>query len=37
MMFYGDPDVQEQMEKDERARYDDGEVHGVYYEINPKK
>lgn len=28
---------QEQMEKDERARYDSGEVKGVYFEINLEK
>ena len=37
MMFYGDQDVQEQMEKDERARFDSGEIKGVYYDFNLEK
>ncbi len=36
-MFYGDQDVQEQMEKDERVRYDSGEVKGMYYELNTRE
>ena len=36
MMFYGGQDIQEQMEKDERARYDSGELKGAYY-IKEKK
>ena len=31
----GDEAEEEQREKDERARYDSGEIKGVYYDLDP--
>lgn len=36
-MIYGEQDVQEQREKEERARFDSGEIKGSYYEFNLEK